>query len=54
LRKIVGDSFVLRVLEICKYYDPGVLLPGGKELLLKAEEVFDSDGGKHPVLIWEK
>ncbi len=54
LRKIVGDSLILRTLEICKYYDPGVLLPGGKELLLKTDEVFDSDPRKHSVLIWEK
>ncbi len=54
LRKIVGDSLVLRTLEICKYYDPGVQLPNGKELLLKPEEVFNADGKKHSILIWEK
>lgn len=54
LRRIVGTSLVLRTLEICRYYDPGVSLPGGTEVILKPEDAFDLSGEKHPVLIWER
>lgn len=54
LRKIVGDSLVLRAVEICRYYDPSVKLPVGKELILKLEDAFKIKGEKHPVLIWER
>lgn len=53
LRRAVGNSLILRTLEICRYYDPGVRLPETKELVLKLEDSF-SIKGKHPVLIWER
>jgi len=54
LRRAIGTSLVLRTLEICRYYDPGVRLPEEKKLLLGVEEAFRLERGIHPVLIWEK
>lgn len=54
LRRAVGDSLILRTLEICRYYDPGVRLPEVKKLVLGVEEAFSIKDGNHPVLIWEK
>lgn len=52
--RICGSSMRLRVLEICKYYDPGVRLPQEKALIVDSENVFRLGDGIHPVLIWEK
>jgi hypothetical protein len=54
LRKVTGDSFFLRTLEICAYYDPGVRLPAKKEVLVDIEEAFTYGPSTHPVLIWER
>lgn len=54
LRRAVGNSLILRALEICKYYDPGVRLPEVKKLVLRVEDAFTITGNSHPVLIWEK
>ena len=52
LRKVHGDSLVLRTIEICRFYDPGVRLPVEKEVILGVEEAFELPPTCHPVLIW--
>jgi hypothetical protein len=53
LRRAIGSSLLLRTLEICRYYDPGVKLPQGKRVVRELSEAF-APGDSHPVLIWEK
>lgn len=54
LRGVFGNSLVLRTLEICRFYDPGVKLPVEKELVLSLEEALKVKGEKYPVLIWDR
>ena len=53
LRGVFGDSLVLRTLEICRFYDPGVKLPVKREVIIDLEEAFTKEN-THPVLIWER
>ena len=54
MRKILGGSHILKSLEICRYYDPGVKLPARKEVILNMEDVFSLKSGSHPVYLWER
>jgi len=52
VRRVAGSSLVLRTVEICRYYDPGVKLPKEKRILDELDQVFDLRSDCHPVLIW--